>query len=121
MLSKEKEEKLETYRQDFTKAIYDDLNCARGLAVIWEMFKSNIPASDKYDLALSFDDILGLRLAQVSTRDFTIPEAIKKLISDRENLRKEGKFEEADKIRVEIEKAGYVLEDTSGGTRVKRP
>ncbi len=40
-----------------------------------------------------------------------IPEEIKNLISKREKLRKEGKYDEADKIRDEIEELGYTVSD----------
>ena len=32
------------------------------MAVMFEMLKSNIPSPDKYDLAIFFDEVLGLRL-----------------------------------------------------------
>ncbi len=41
-----------------------------------------------------------------------ISEEIRKLMEEREKLRKEKKFAEADKIRGEIIKKGYVVEDT---------
>lgn len=60
MLSDEKNEKVEDYRNNFMLAINDDLNTSRALAVFWEMLKSNIPSEDKYDLALLFGNILGV-------------------------------------------------------------
>ena len=32
------------------------------MAVLFEVLKSNIPSSDKYDLAILFDEVLGLGL-----------------------------------------------------------
>jgi len=31
---------------------------------MWEMIKSNIPSEDKHDLAISFDEVLGLGLSK---------------------------------------------------------
>ena len=120
ILSKEKEGKMEEVRQAFTQALSDDLNTPRGVAIIWDMFKSNIPAEDKYDLALSFDEILGLSLNKVSTTKLAVPEDLKKLIDERNKLRLEGKFEEADEIRIKIEEKGFYLMDSKGGTLVKK-
>ena len=118
-LSAEKEKKLEALKQEFATALADDLNVSSALAVLWKALKSNIPSEDKYDLALSFDEVLGLRLAQVSDFQLPTPDEVKDLINTRDNLRKEGKFEEADKVREEIKNKGFILEDTSKGTVLK--
>lgn len=109
-LTEEKNKSIEDFRSRFLEALDDDLNTPQALAVLWEMVKSNIPSPDKYDLVLSFDEVLGLELNK-SPKKVEIPEEIKKLIEKREELRKEGKFEEADKIRKEIEKKGFNVED----------
>ncbi len=112
MLSEEKEEKINGFRNKFTEAVNDDLNTPQALAVIWEMLKSNIPSPDKYDLMMTFDEILGLNLSQVQdVQKVEIPENVKKLITEREDLRSEGKYDEADKIRDEILKLGFEVKD----------
>ncbi len=62
VLSDEKNEKVEEFRNKFNEAINDDLNTSKSMAVLFEMLKSNIPSEDKYDLAISFDEVLGLGL-----------------------------------------------------------
>ena len=117
VLSPEKEQQIEKYRNDFMSAMNDDLNTPMALAVVWEMLKSNIPSGDKYDLAMSFDEILGLKLSEARNSaarlgvDIEIPNNIKILISKREELRQQKKFEEADKIRDEIEALGFPVQD----------
>ncbi len=112
VLSEEKEIKIENYRNEFTIAINDDLNTPKALAVLWSMLGSSIPSEDKYDLAMSFDEILGLNLESgISNLENIIPDNVKVLMEKREQLRKEGKFEEADKVRDEITKAGYQVFD----------
>ena len=117
-LSREKDEKIEQFRTDFISSLNDDLNTSKALAVLWEVLKSSIPSEDKYDLALYFDEVLGLKLSQVSEEK--IPDKIDKLVEERKTLRKEGKFSEADEIRQKIENEGYTLEDTPEGARVKK-
>lgn len=120
ILSSEKEKKMEEFRAAFIAAVNDDLNTPRALAVMWDMFKSNIPAEDKYDLAISFDEVFGLSLNKISTTRLAIPQELKILMEERNKLRAEGKFGEADQIRIKIEKMGYLLEDRSEGTRIKK-
>lgn len=61
-LSVEKDSKMGEYGENFKRAINDDLNTSKAMAVLFEMLKSNIPSEDKYDLAISFDEVLGLGL-----------------------------------------------------------
>jgi cysteinyl-tRNA synthetase len=99
-------------------AINNDLNTPQALAVVWSMLKSNIPSEDKYDLLISFDEVLGLNLAQVESQDVTIPDNIKSLLEERETLRTEGKFKEADSVRQKIMDLGYTIKDTPEGVQV---
>jgi cysteinyl-tRNA synthetase len=110
VLSGEKDAKIGEYRNQFNEAMNDDLNTAKALAVLWEMLKSNIPGEDKYDLVVSFDEVLGLKLPQQS-QIRTIPKEIEELMKKREELRREKKFEEADEIRKQIEDAGFPVSD----------
>lgn len=111
-LSEEKENKIEMFRSSFLEALSDDLNTSKALAVVWEILKSNIPSGDKYDLIMSFDEILGLDLSKTQkVQETKIPENIQVLIEKREGLRREGKYDEADKIRDEIQKLGHEVKD----------
>jgi cysteinyl-tRNA synthetase len=111
-LSEEKENKIEVFRNEFLEALSDDLNTPKALAVLWDMLKSNIPSGDKYDLALSFDEVLGLELGKVSQVS-KVPQEITELMKKREQLRSEGKFEEADEIRDQIKTSGFDVSDKS--------
>lgn len=61
-LSNEKQQKIDEYKIRFLSSINDDLNTSKGLALVFEVLKSNIPSEDKYDLIVSFDEVLGLNL-----------------------------------------------------------
>lgn len=110
-LSPEKDAKITQYRNDFLMAINDDLNTPKALAAVWSMLGSNIPSADKYDLLMNFDEILGLKLSEVTFSKVQIPNDIQELIQKREGLRKEGKFDEADKIRDQIISRGFNIGD----------
>jgi cysteinyl-tRNA synthetase len=121
VLSDEKLQKVDMYREKFDAAIGDNLNTPQALAVVWDVVKSNIPSSDKYDLLVDFDDVLGLKLDQVQlTPVEKIPEEIQELAKKRDQLRAEKKFDEADAIRKLIESKGYSLKDTSTGALLTR-
>jgi len=118
-LSSEKLEKVEIYQTKFREALEDDLNMPEALATVWEVVKSNIPNFDKVDLLKQFDNVLGLNLGIRKQKLGTIlvPEQVEKLIEQRETVRKMRNYAEADKIRMDIEKLGYRVEDKGGRTR----
>lgn len=119
-LSQEKEKKIDIFQQKFRDFIDDDLNTPQALALVWEVVKSNIPAIDKYDLLLSFDEVLGLGLGVSSESSVPrVPREVKKLVEEREEARKNRDFTKADRLRDEIIKKGYTLEDTPDGVVVK--
>ncbi len=106
--------------EKFFDALSQDLQTPQALAVLWEVLKSNIPSEDKYDLIMEFDRVLGLGLDKVETRvDTAIPENVQKLLDERNKARKEKNYGESDRLRIEIEKEGYIVLDTSEGTLLK--
>jgi cysteinyl-tRNA synthetase len=60
---------------------------------------------------MNFDEVLGLKLSEATSEKARIPENIRDLMEKREQLRLEGKFGEADKIREEIVRLGYSVAD----------
>lgn len=117
-LSQEKRQKVDRFTKEFRLAINDDINTPRALAVFWEAMKSNIPSEDKYDLAISFDEIFGLRLSEAAAKELKVPEKVKKLVKKRTKLRQQGEFDEADNVRKKIEEEGYFVRDTDEGSRI---
>ena len=109
------------WREKFIKAISDDLNMPQAIAVAWEMLKGDLDNQSKYTLLLDWDRVLGLKLEEVSkvSKVSRVPKAIKELVEKREELRKEGKWPEADEARKKIEDLGWLVEDTESGPRVK--
>lgn len=115
-LSGEKLKKIDDYRNRFTTALENDLNLPQALGIAWEVIKSNIPASDKYDLLASFNEVFGLTFEEEKV---IIPEKVKELAQRRFLLRKQQQFEEADSLRKEIEQLGFLVEDKDGGFSLK--
>ena len=65
------------------------------------------------------DRVLGLNLKETAVMD-KIPQEIKLLARQREEFRKNKDFTNADKIRDELSKNGYIIEDTPAGPKVKK-
>ena len=99
----------------FLEAINDDLNMPKALSVLWEIVNSDNPASAKAESIFKFDEVLGLSLKKskeiIKSEEKKLPEEVRKLLEKRETLRKEKKWDEADKIRDEVVKMGYKVED----------
>lgn len=110
------------WRQKFTEAIADDLGMPQALAVVWEMLKSPLSDPEKYTLLLEWDNVLGLDIEKTikSPKTTEISEEIQKLVEERQKLRSEKRFAEADEVRRKIEEAGFLVEDTPAGPKVKK-
>jgi len=119
-LTEEDERKVAQYKEEFLGAINQDLNIPQALAVVWQLAKSSVSSREKLDLILGFDQVLGLRLSAQTKVKLAVPKEINKLVEERGELRKQGKWQEADEIRKEIEKAGFKIEDTEKGSKIKR-
>lgn len=107
------------YLERFRDQVNDDLNMPRALAVTWELARSALPDSTKKATIQEFDRILGLRLADWSPSEEIIPAEILEMVETRQRLRAEKRWSEADQIRNEIYSAGFEVEDTPQGPRVK--
>lgn len=120
-LSEEKLAKVDDYLAQFRNFINNDLDTPKALALMWESLKSNIPNEDKFEMLLSFDEVLGLNLGEVTpTKVSEVPPEISKLLDERNALREKGNYQDADGVRQEILEKGYVIEDTKDGTIVKK-
>jgi len=119
IVSNSKPKILKDYQRKFLDFVGDDLNIPKALALAWKVVRENrIDERQKYLLLLDFDKIFGLDLAKV--KKIKIPKKIRELLKKREEYRKTGDFEKADKIREEIRKMGYQVEDTKEGPKLKK-
>jgi cysteinyl-tRNA synthetase len=113
-------EVIREYEKKFTEAINNDLNMPEAIAVMWEMLKSDNSDGNKLKTLLKLDEVLGFGFNKFKNENLIIPEAVGKLLDKREEYRKLGDFEMADKIRSEIEELGYILEDSENATGIKK-
>jgi len=118
--------KLEIYRKNFIKAIENNLDTPRALALLFKLShetnklinENKLPEKDKIlKLIDSFDLIFGLKLLEQNEK--AIPFKIRRLVFEREEARKNKNYELADKLRRDIQKEGFIVEDTPFGPKVK--
>lgn len=114
----------------FREALEDDLNAPKAIAALNELlhYANSLRARGRLSarsarLVLAtvkeFDRVLGLDLLaqKVTAR---IPAGVRALVEKREALRRAKRWQEADRVRSEIEKLGYLVEDTPAGPQVKK-
>lgn len=108
------------YHHQFKKSLFDDLNLPQALATVWNLVEDeNLSPGTRLATLKDFDRVLGLRLDKLTPP--TVPQEIFNLLEERENLRKAGKFNQADAIRKKIEERGFRVADTPSGPRLTVP
>jgi cysteinyl-tRNA synthetase len=91
----------------------------RALAVVWELVKDDLSPATKKATLLQFDRVLGLRLTEWQPEEAVVPPEILALVEDREKARSAKQWKKADALREQIRLAGYEIEDTPKGPKVK--
>ncbi len=104
----------------FIMEINDDLNMPRALAAVWDLTKSDLPDMVKKATLLRFDEVLGLQLAEWKPTEMAVPVEIVALAQQRQEARVARRWQEADALRAQIKAAGYEIEDTPEGPRVRK-
>ena len=104
----------------FIQYISDDFNIPAALALLWQVVKSDLPYKDKKKLILDFDQIFGLNLNKIKKEKINIPKNVKKLAEQRQRARENKNWQLADRLRYEIEKNGFFVEDSPTGIILKK-
>jgi cysteinyl-tRNA synthetase len=105
------------YLTDFQAALYDDLNTAEALAVVWNLAGSDLSADDISATLAKCDEVLGLKLFKPKD-ETVIPEDIKDLLAKRQTARENENYKKADKLREQIENEGFQIRDTDEGQEI---
>ncbi len=117
----------ENRKQQFIKAMDDDLNTADGITAVFELVreintavscqetvKGSLEAFEK-----TFDELTGV-LGILYEKETEIPAHIIELAEKRTEARKNRDFTLADSIRDQIIAEGYIIEETRQGTNIKK-
>jgi len=118
-----------SYASAFDEVMEDDFNTPKAIAAILELVNKgntliaqNKLSSEDANNVLVFlkkvDDIFGFILEKKPKEK--IPEAILKLIEEREECRKKNQWQKADELRRKIKESGFLAEDTKEGPKLKK-
>jgi len=107
----------ERYLKKFENAINNDLNIPKALIVLWNLVRDK-DANGKYRTIQEIDKVLAIDL--LKRQNIYVPKDIEEMLLKREQARKEKNWEVADKIREEIEKRGYLIDDTPSGPKIRK-
>ena len=119
-------ERLKTYEKRFDDAMDDDMNTADALGAIFELVKdanvtvqqgaSREAARAALNSLEAVCDVLGL----LTKKEDDLPEEIAALVRERAEARKNKDWARSDELRNQIVSAGYILEDTKQGQKVRK-
>ena len=113
---------------DFIRALYDDLNTPKALAVLngwFDDLKKNSSSNENLVFLIKQAlQIFGLDIKRNQSTNTNITEEekimIEKMIQERETARKNKDFRKADELREKLKEMRIFLDDTSGGTIWKK-
>ncbi len=115
------EEIINNYENKFHEAINDDLNMPLAMSYVWEAAKEPRKSKQIAELLLKFDTVLGLKIdEEIKEEKVEVPEDVKELVEKRNQAKTNKNWEEADKLRVEIQEKGYNIKDTKQGVIIEK-
>ena len=103
----------------FLAAVSDDVDTPQAIAIVWELVNdASIPTSQKAQSLMKFDSVLGLGLVDLVSRPLVVPDDVQKMLDDRKVARDTKDWDEADRLRLEIHKKGFAVDDTPEGQKL---
>ena len=114
----ERQSLIESWKDELLKRMDDNLDLPRALALTWKLARADLPGQTKLEIVREFDPVLGLRLGSVGD-EYRVPAEVQSRLDERAALRSSGDYQQADWIRAELAKSGYVIEDTRDGSMVR--
>jgi len=109
---------ISTYKKEFLKCLANNLDTPQALAVLWKLVKADAKKEDIYKTILDFDRVLGLKLDLI--KPIKISKNIQDLVQKMDQVREEKDWKQADKIRNELEKKGYIVKNTDNGSIIEK-
>jgi cysteinyl-tRNA synthetase len=102
----------------FDEALSNDLNLPEAIAIVWELVRANLLVTEKVQALEVIENVLALNLFH--QEEVIAPEAVVRLLKARETARADRQWGVADRLRAEIENAGFDVRDTPSGQMLDR-
>jgi cysteinyl-tRNA synthetase len=100
--------------EKFQKALADDLNSPKALAIAWEYARSDAASQPTLN---KFDEVLGLNLGKTE-EVIKLDTKQKQLLEERKTARASKDFAKSDKIRDQFAALGLEIEDSGDGEQI---
>jgi cysteinyl-tRNA synthetase len=128
-------EAVEKAKTGFFEAMDDDFNTAGALGCAFDVVKTYYKLVDEKgavvtqdrgalealkEAIVTFDTVLGIFPNGFPSRAEDTPPEVAELVAARQEARKSKDFRKADEIRKKLDEMGYIIEDTSEGSRVRK-
>ena len=108
----------EKYKSQFLKEINNDLNTPKAIQIFLKALEDfDFNPKNKISLLEKFDEVLRLGIKDMQETLVVLSIEVEKLIEEREKLRKNKLWAEADILRQRIKEKGYEIEDTQQGSK----
>ena len=118
--------RLKEYEQRFDAAMDDDMNTADAIGAIFELVKdANVNLTGESSKAAveaaltslkALSDVLGI----LQKQEDALPAEIQAMVDERAEARKNRDWKRSDELRDAIKAAGYILEDSREGQKVRK-
>ncbi|MDA2921904.1 cysteine--tRNA ligase [Patescibacteria group bacterium AH-259-L07] len=117
---KDNKEFVKKAKQQFITAMDNDFDTVKAIAILFdfvnESYKKNIGGKSAYKLFKKINKIFDI----FTFKKPRIPQNITILVEQREKLRDQKKWSDADQIRKKVKNLGFVIEDTDKGPLIKK-
>ncbi|MBW3014562.1 cysteine--tRNA ligase [Candidatus Woesearchaeota archaeon] len=111
-------QKFDYYKEEFHRAINNDLDTPKAISLVWNILKDKeLGSKEKFELLVDYDRVLGLNIEDMEEEIVEVSKEIMDKIKKREKARKEKDWKTADKLRDELLAEGIILKDTPVGVK----
>lgn len=124
------QEQGDQWMEAFLAAVENDLNMPRAMSIVWSMMRSQDDPTTKLRSLFKMDRILGLglkeylqsdspqRLLDPETYLAMVPSSVATQVRERDEMRRQHNYQQADQIRQSLNRLGYFIRDTQQGSLV---
>jgi len=120
--------KIKEFKDNFYKELDDDFNTPKAFAVMFEFINntnqlllqnliSKKGSDEIYKFFIEINNIFGI--IDFKKVNKTVPAEIKKLVKERETARKNQDWKKSDDIRAQIERKGFIVQDSKDGSVIR--
>jgi len=115
---------IKDFKINFYKELDDDFNTPKAFAIMFEFIRkanetdfSKKQADEIYKFFQEINKIFGI--IDFKRVNKTIPAEIKELVKEREQFRKNKEWQKSDQARLQIERQGFIVQDSENGPTIK--